>query len=181
MTEREKEILVELLRKELRKEDSEIIRLLREELAKEGKRGGDVLDKFMGESVRGLPKIVRAGDYLKAIFSGKTELDLRLMWMRMPIGEQLKISGGVCAIFGLIMFILFTIFTDIMGMNIKISFLSIFPTFGFILAFILFIIGAIISPEEKKEEKDDLFKATEEIRGLKQKVENLNLNFKRRA
>ncbi|MEO0275120.1 MAG: hypothetical protein ABIM18_08640, partial [candidate division WOR-3 bacterium] len=159
MTEREKEILVELLRKELRKEDSEIIRLLREELAKEGKRGGDVLDKFMGESVRGLPKIVRAGDYLKAIFSGKTELDLRLMWMKMPIGEQLKIGGGASAIFGLIMFILFTILSNIMGINITfknfIKILFVVPA-CFILAFILFIIGAIISPEEKKEEKDDL-------------------------
>ncbi|MEM1661285.1 MAG: hypothetical protein QXR17_09140 [Candidatus Bathyarchaeia archaeon] len=149
MTEREKELLVELLRKELQKEDSEIIRLLREELAKEGKGRGDVLDKFMGESVRGLPKIVRAGDFLKAIFSGKTELDLRLMWMKMPIGEQLKIGGVSCVIFGLMMIILFTTFLTIMGKDIKeTSFLLKFPIFSFVLAFILFIIGAIISPDD---------------------------------
>lgn len=47
MTEREKELLMEFLRKELQKEDSEIIRLLKEELAKKDKREGDVLDKFM--------------------------------------------------------------------------------------------------------------------------------------
>lgn len=122
MTEREKELLVELLRKELQKEDSKIIRLLREELAKEGKGRGDVLDKFMGESVRGLPKIVRAGDFWKAIFSGKTALDLRLMWMKMPIGEQLKIGGGSCVIFGLMMIILFTTFLAIMGKDIKEAF-----------------------------------------------------------
>ncbi|MEM5816096.1 MAG: hypothetical protein QXL14_03560 [Candidatus Aenigmatarchaeota archaeon] len=144
MTEREKELLMEFLRKELQKEDSEIIRLLREELAKKDKREGDVLDKFMGDSVRELPKVIRMEDFLKAIFSNKTSLDLQLMYMKMPVGEQLKLGGLIIAAFSLITTTLIILFSGDDAVA-----LSLFG--GFVIAFFLVTIGSLISPDDDRK------------------------------
>ena len=93
----------------------------------------------------------------------------------MPVSEGHKLSGWL--------FILFTLFFILPILFFIEPAAVVFAIIPLFLGFLFILIGKLSSPEEKKEEKDDLFKVTEEIRELKQRVENLkmDLNFKRRA
>lgn len=151
-----------------------LIALIKEIQKGNNAEANEVLQQLLGDAIKKIPKKVTAWDYMKAQFSGKSALEVALMGLKMPVSEGHKLSGWL--------FILFTLFFILPILFFIEPAAVVFALIPLFLGFLFILIGKLSSPEEKKEEKDDLFKVTEEIRELKQRVENLkmDLNFKRR-